>query len=379
MSDHEMEGLEFENRTTANLFNERLLRAREEASNDEIDDRINLDGIFDSDDPVLLEARLKTIEEQVKRMESKVRLMEDKLEDRKARRALEASLTNMTPEERAIHFEKQEEENPQDIPDLDVIFEYLLLLSSAPPDDVNDLSTTDFIKPHAGIRKKALEDTWVLKQEKYSSVHFVKADNVLESNPDAAGEIRHCELGGNCHDMEFNITFDVLEPSMEMSNLVFEVGIEMQLEIGDILERIREECDLLQFFRVLTHYATLEKERKTIFEKLVDRYSNTELHIELLSPSKLMFEGSSSAYITLEWNTEKVVTDKFRLDCNAANYIKPILSMEAFNLGNSNDGDSFDIASQMNDYFMMLLKMRGVYEATEFIVNKVFMPLEEEA
>ncbi|KAI9274140.1 hypothetical protein EDC94DRAFT_510126 [Helicostylum pulchrum] len=182
-----MEGLEFENRTTANLFNERLLRAREEASNDEIDDRINLDGIFDSDDPVLLEARLKTIEEQVKRMESKVRLMEDKLEDRKARRALEASLTNMTPEERAIHFEKQEEENPQDIPDLDVIFEYLLLLSSAPPDDVNDLSTTDFIKPHAGIRKKALEDTWVLKQEKYSSVHFVKADNVLESNPDAAG------------------------------------------------------------------------------------------------------------------------------------------------------------------------------------------------
>lgn len=85
---------------------------------------------------------------------------------------------------------------------------------------------------------------------------------------------------------------------------------------------------------MLTHYATLEKERKTIFEKLVDRYSNTELHIELLSPSKLMFEGSSSAYITLEWNTEKVVTDKFRLDCNAANYIKPILSMEAFNLGN---------------------------------------------
>lgn len=65
--------------------------------------------------------------------------------------------------------------------------EYLLLLSSSSPDDVNDLSTTDFIKPHAGIRKKALEDPWVLKQEKYSSMHFVKADNVLESNPDAEG------------------------------------------------------------------------------------------------------------------------------------------------------------------------------------------------
>lgn len=81
-----------------------------------------MDGIFDSDDPVLLAERLKAIKLQVKRMESKVMVMEEKLEDRKARRALEASLTNMTPEERAIHTEKQEkEENAQDIPDLDVI------------------------------------------------------------------------------------------------------------------------------------------------------------------------------------------------------------------------------------------------------------------
>lgn len=40
MSDHEMEGLEFENRTTASSFNERLLRAREKASNDEMDNHI---------------------------------------------------------------------------------------------------------------------------------------------------------------------------------------------------------------------------------------------------------------------------------------------------------------------------------------------------
>ncbi|KAI8090331.1 hypothetical protein BDF21DRAFT_459783 [Thamnidium elegans] len=372
MSDHEMEGLEFEHRTTSNAFNERLLRAREEVSNDEIDDPININGIFESDDPVKLDEQLKALKNQVNRMESKVRVMEDRLEDRKARRALEASLTNMTPEERAMHAEKQEnEENTEDIPDLDVIF--------APADDVNDFSTTDFIKPHAGIRKEALEDKWVLKQEKYSSVHFVKADNVLESNTNAEGEIRHCELGGSCNDMEFNITFDVLEPSMTMSNLVFEVGIEMQMEIGDILERIREECDLLQFFRVIVHYTTLEKERKRIFDKLIDRFSNTELHVELLSPSRLMFEGTSSAYLTLEWKTEVLHTDKFRLDCNAANYIKPRLSMEAFNLGSSNDVDTFDIAVQMNDFFMTLLKMKGIFEATEFIVNKVFMPLKEEA
>jgi hypothetical protein len=130
----------------------------------------------------------------------------------------------------------------------------LLLIGSSSPDDANDLSTTDFIKPHAGIRKKALESEMVSNQEKYSTLHFTKANNILESNPDDEGmntyvvpflilmwctldETRHCELSGTSFNNDFSITFDVREPSMAMSNLVFNVGFEMQLEIGEVLER----------------------------------------------------------------------------------------------------------------------------------------------
>lgn len=63
----------------------------------------------------------------------------------------------------------------------------MLLIGSSSPDDANDLSTTDFIKPHAGIRKKALESEMVSNQEKYSTLHFTKANNILESNPDDEG------------------------------------------------------------------------------------------------------------------------------------------------------------------------------------------------
>lgn len=51
------------------------------------------------------------------------------------------------------------------------------------------------------------------------------------------GEIRHCELGGTCYDIEFEIKFDVLEPSMVMTNLEYTLGIEILIDIGDVLEK----------------------------------------------------------------------------------------------------------------------------------------------
>lgn len=53
-------------------------------------------------------------------MESQVNDMQNKLTSRKKRRNLEASLTNMTPEERA-EYVKQQAEVPEETPDLDII------------------------------------------------------------------------------------------------------------------------------------------------------------------------------------------------------------------------------------------------------------------
>lgn len=164
--------------------------------------------------------------------------MQDSLETKQARRAKETALTNMTPEERAAYTEEQEQnENEEDIPDLDVFFEYILLLESTHTDDAGDLSRTDFLKPHAGIRSDALKNPLIKRQEEFSSIRFAEANNILESNPDGEGEIRHCKLTGKSYNQDFVLTFDVLEPDLVMDNVNFGIDIEMQLEVGEVFER----------------------------------------------------------------------------------------------------------------------------------------------
>lgn len=53
-------------------------------------------------------------------METKVVRMEEQLVERKARRETEASLTNMSPEERA-EYVKEQAQTEEELPDLDII------------------------------------------------------------------------------------------------------------------------------------------------------------------------------------------------------------------------------------------------------------------
>ncbi|KAI7892108.1 uncharacterized protein EV154DRAFT_419347 [Mucor mucedo] len=188
-STQDLDGLDFSERTTKDRFNERLLEAQENNADNEIIGRIDFNDFYTSDGSEQLQKKFETLQAQVARMEAQVNDMENKLIIRKERRKLEASLTNMSPEERADHVIRQAEIQ-EDTPDLDIIFEYMLLLGSTSPNDTNDLSTTDFIKPHADIRKAAFESELVLKQKQFSNLQFTKADNILESNPDDEGKRR---------------------------------------------------------------------------------------------------------------------------------------------------------------------------------------------
>lgn len=55
--------------------------------------------------------------------------------------------------------------------------------------------------------------------------------------------------------------------------------------------RVKEECDIMGFFRLTAHYATLDIQRKQTFKKLIDQYQNTPVNVETLSLKKLQFEG----------------------------------------------------------------------------------------
>lgn len=72
-----------------------------------------------------------------------------------------------------------------------------------------------------------------------------------------------------------------------MGIIVFKIDV-----IDFFFFRAREECDILSFFRVLQHYGLMKRDREAVFEKLVDRFNDTDVHVEVLSPSRLKFEAS---------------------------------------------------------------------------------------
>lgn len=63
---------------------------------------------------------------------------------------------------------------------------------------------------------------------------FFKKKFILNDNKE---DIRHCELSGTSFNEKFTVAFDVLEPSMVMCNLNFEVGIQLKIILGPLLQQ----------------------------------------------------------------------------------------------------------------------------------------------
>ncbi|KAI9486111.1 MAG: hypothetical protein EXX96DRAFT_31195 [Benjaminiella poitrasii] len=342
--------------------------------------------------------------------------METKLDARRQRRQREAGLTNMTPEERAMYVEEEElkaqriqekrqrarerreaemlkrdasssdeaseseessmelaTEKEDDTPDWDIVFEYLLLLESTLDEEAtNTLSGSDFLPKDLGLREKALEHEEVKRQTAYSSIKITKAKNILESNSTEEGDtIRHCELSGSSFGQAFNMTFDVVEPRMIVRDLNFETDIDMQITIGNILEQIKESCNIMAFFRVLVHYATLNRQRKSVFKRLVQKYKGTAVNVEVLSRDKIKFESSTGndIYLTFLWKMIPDTLGKETLDANVENHIQPLLRLDA---KSNTKTDEKGLLRKVNNGFMFLVEQQGVYRAVESIVNKIF-------
>lgn len=115
--------------------------------------------------------------------------------------------------------------------------EYMLLLENESMDD-EMIFGNDFLNPNAELRQKALENEEIKRQTEYSGITILKSSQALEGYKETeTGDIRHCELSGTSYDLPFQVKFDVLEPSMIMPTLDFEVNIEMQLAVGSTLQK----------------------------------------------------------------------------------------------------------------------------------------------
>ena len=97
---------------------------------------------------------------------------------------------------------------------------------------------TDFVSPNARMRREALANEQVTKQTEYSGIVVQHATQTFEDDIESGiGEVRHCTLSGTSFHLPFKVKYDVREPSMVIANLDFDVDIEMQLAVGNTLQK----------------------------------------------------------------------------------------------------------------------------------------------
>ncbi|KAI9029848.1 hypothetical protein CLU79DRAFT_732856 [Phycomyces nitens] len=362
----------FDFRTSNARFQQRLLEAQQVATEEQIRDDIAqfyLNTWPENANP--LEAEKHELKLQLKRMNEKVETLEKELEQQKARRIKESSLSKMTPEERA----KAVEEDAEEPVDEDVVFEYMLHIGGAPlPTNPGDMSGSDFVSPHAELREKALQNPEVQKQTEFTHLQFKETNNVLIHNPDGSGDIRQCRLKGTTYDQWFSVSFDVYEPDLVVDNFSFDLAIETQVNIGSVLQQVKDEGDVLSFFRLLVHYGELENERTKFFDKLKEKMSNGPITLEELGVDQLKFIGprDDDPELIFSWKLLTKESNRNDLGVNVCELVVPDISLEMDPSKAWEDNDKIDILKDMPLHFSQLVEANGVLIATEVMLEVVF-------
>ncbi|KAI8137915.1 hypothetical protein BJV82DRAFT_633113 [Fennellomyces sp. T-0311] len=287
-SDPGSEDFPFDYRTTNDRFQEKLRQAQELEADRQILNDLERTVDFSSEDLLHLQTQHDALVHQVQEAEEQVQRLRTKLAERRKRREYEAGIMKLTPEERADAM--QVEYNDDDVVDKNVLFEYLIRIGSAPlPANAADMSGSNFVRPHAELRQKAMEDPEVLKQSQFGHIHFAKADNRTEESLD--GTVRYCDLEGKAYEQAFSVSFQVREAKLAIHDLTFKVSLDFEMDVGPLLEQIKTESNLLAFFRLLVHYGKLDHLRSTTFASLKTIYASRDVPVEQTSYDTLMFRS----------------------------------------------------------------------------------------
>ncbi|KAF7722239.1 hypothetical protein EC973_003520 [Apophysomyces ossiformis] len=323
-------------------FQRKLLEAQQSAEERQIEDDLDLLDVRElPDSEEQLEEEREALLAEVQEVEQEVASLRQQLAHRKARRLREATISNMTPEERAKAVEEEEQmQEEDDVDNLDVILEtgikknisdYLLYVGGVPlPKNAADMSGSDMITPHAELRAKVKNDPEVQRQSEFTHIQFTQTENRLVRDDVHTGETRECELTGTCYELPFHLAFEVTGPNYTVSNLTFELSIVMQLETAPVLQQIKDECDLLAFFRLLVHYARLVDQRKSVFEELKDWAERNHLQVEAIADDRLRFEKEDDAgpSLILSWTTMAQPSEKEDVGVNICERVLPDIQIQ---------------------------------------------------
>ncbi|KAI7875663.1 hypothetical protein K492DRAFT_210816 [Lichtheimia hyalospora FSU 10163] len=368
MDESNSDDFSFDARTTSQQFQQRLLAAQQSSTERQIKESIESRHADPQDsNQVPLEEQRQILHDQVLELEKEVAKLRENLMIQRQRREKEASVVKMTPEQRAQLQDDQEQvEEPID---LDVVFDYLIRIASAPlPSNAADMSASDFIQSHDELRERAMQDPKVRSQIDFAHIEFTKTSNKIQHLPDGSGTVRHCELCGSIYGQQFTVTFNIREDQLCIENLKLEVDVETQFELCTLLTRIEQECNLLAFFRLLVHYGRLVDDRRTLFQHLHELYS-PKITVESTESNTLKLYREQDHQVRLIWELNILSMD---ISINICEQVIPNIRMETYTTGSQISAERQELYNRIPDSFARLLSIKGALAATQIMIDAVF-------
>jgi hypothetical protein len=85
------------------------------------------------------------------------------------------------------------------------------------------------------LEKLKQSENKVRKENEFMDVIFEEISNAATYHPESDTTTRKCHFSGTSSGKPFSVSFTMTEPAMVISDLMFDVGIEMQMDIGALL------------------------------------------------------------------------------------------------------------------------------------------------
>ncbi|KAI8088957.1 uncharacterized protein BX664DRAFT_124424 [Halteromyces radiatus] len=242
-------------RNINNRFQQRLLEAQHAATEKQIEDQLDL---MEKDlGPQDIQRECHTIQSKIDKVEAEVDALKQQLSNWQAKRKEQASLTNMTPEERANKIEQQRQRHESiviDQADLDSIFDYLSEIGQS-------YSNAAGLKPHRAARTnnnemtmQALQSPDVLEQVDFTHIEFTTVENkfyedqsiedVTDSGNLVDRSYRDCTLEGKSYNSSFKVTFRI-DALLDVNRLDFDLDMDLHVDAGPILLRRMQFVDVI--------------------------------------------------------------------------------------------------------------------------------------
>ncbi|KAI8073946.1 hypothetical protein BC940DRAFT_77401 [Gongronella butleri] len=258
-----------------------------------------------------LHRKLVTVEKNIKHLQQQLTAWKEK-------RQTEASLAQLTPAERAAAAAASQSSGKpaQDgltTADVNSIFTYLFEVGEMPlHPNAAGLNEHTAVYARDDMKQQAFMNPQVLEQQEFSNITFTEVQETFDRAPAVHSAAqssrntntstsasqnepdnrpsRHCLLRGRCHQCNFRISF-VVDPTLKVEQLDFELDIDIQLDARSLLKEIKKSNNLLALFRLIRHYGRLEKDKFDVFAYIKKLYVDSSIKVTQRDAYELEFSS----------------------------------------------------------------------------------------